>query len=259
MPELLKHYRRVHEQGFLPIIVEDGRDARIEVEACVAAGMKAVEFTLRHHDSRVLIPWIRRNYPDLTLLIGSNIPDDKILQNRRNYYPQLMTLEEVVDLDVHGLVSLLPWPTELIEKYSKTHLVFPCAATHTEAFMQIRAGAHMAKVIGPATDVIKKCHLGASFEYCPVFVTGGQTLEVIPQSIAAGAICVAAGFDDSIKHMGMDITVDAVASRMTEYLEKTHQARAEVYPEYTANISSEDKQWLKSLPHYHTFDSDIIG
>lgn len=254
MSDLLMHYRRVHEQGFMPIFVEDGRDARIEVESCVAAGMKAIEFTLRRSDSRELIPWIRKNYPDLTLLIGSNIPDEKILKNRRNTYPQLMTLEEVVDLDVHGLISLLPWPPELIEKYSKTHLVFPCAATHSEAFMQIRAGAHMAKVIGPGMDVIKLCHLGASFEYCPIFVTGGQTLEIIPQSLAAGAICVAAGFDATLKDMGTDIKVDEVSDRMREYLEITHKARTEIYPTYTANINANDKQWLKSLPHYHPFD-----
>lgn len=253
MANLLKHYRRVHEQGFMPILVEDGRDARVEVEACVAAGMKAVEFTLRRRDSRELIPWIRKNFPDLTLLIGSTIPDDRILRQRQQSYPQLMTLEEVADLDVHGFVSLLCWPDELIEKYSRTHLVFPCAATHTEAFMETRAGAHMIKLIGRSMEVVKMCRLGASFEYCPIFVTGGQTLQQIPDSIATGAICVAAGFDDSIKDMGSKITVEAVAERMRTYLQVTHKARTEVYPEYVAKMNSDNTEWLKSLPHYHPF------
>jgi hypothetical protein len=72
MGDLLKHYRRVHQQGFMPIFVEDGRDARIEVEACVAAGMKAIEFTLRRRDAKELIPWIRREHPDT--LMTSTLP-----------------------------------------------------------------------------------------------------------------------------------------------------------------------------------------
>ena len=254
MSELLKHYRRVHEQGFMPIFVEDGRNAKIEVEACVAAGMKAIEFTLRHHDSHKMIPWIRKNYPELTLLIGSTIADDKIVnQLRRGNSPQLLTIAELADLDVHGFVSLLCWPEEMIEKYCKTHLVFPCAATHTEAFMQIRAGAHMAKVIGRNLDVLKMCRLGASHNYCPVFVTGGQNRQQIPETIAAGAICVAAGFDDSIKDMGQEIQAGEVAKRMSDYLEVTRRARAATFPEYTAKINAPDREWLDSLPHYHPF------
>ena len=253
MSDLLKHYRRVHEQGFMPIIVEDGRDARIEVEACVVAGMKAVEFTLRWRDSREMIPWIRRNYPDLTLLIGSTIPDNAILADRRKKHPQLMTLEEIVDLDVHGLVSLLPYSPEIIEKYKDTHLVFPCAATHTEAFQLIKAGAHMAKVIGPTLDIVKLCSLGASFNYCPIFVTGGQRPENISDSIEAGAICVAAGFDDSICDMGKDITVEAVAARMKVYLEVMRKAREKVYPELQTAMKADDRVWLNALPHFHPF------
>ena len=253
MSDLLKHYRRVHEQGFMPIFVEDGRDARIEVEACAAAGMKAIEFTLRRSDSREMIPWIRKNYPDLTLLVGSTIPDDRILLQRRNYYPQLMTLEEIADLDVHGFVSLLPWPCEVIEKYCGTHLVFPCVSTHTEAFMQVRAGAHMIKLTGRSLDVVKMCRLSPSFEYCPVFVTGGQDLKQIPETISAGAVCVATGFDATLKDMGTDIKVKDVAERMREYLEVTHMAKEKAFPGCTGKTKAGNEEWLWSLPHYHPF------
>src|SRR5438046_1863577 len=40
-------YRAFHDQVFMPIFVEDGYDSKLLIEACVAAGMKGIEYTLR--------------------------------------------------------------------------------------------------------------------------------------------------------------------------------------------------------------------
>ena len=52
---LLDIYRAVHEQVFLPIFVQDHFDTKTLVEACVQAGCKCIEYTLRRADADEMI------------------------------------------------------------------------------------------------------------------------------------------------------------------------------------------------------------
>ena len=65
MNRLIEIYRAMHRQAFMPIFCRDDFDSRAEVEACVAAGCTVIEYTLRRPDAREMIPWVRKNYPDL--------------------------------------------------------------------------------------------------------------------------------------------------------------------------------------------------
>ena len=251
MNRLLQTYRAVHQQSLMPIFVADDFDSKTLVEGCVAAGLKCIEYTLRRSDAKTMIPWIRRHYPDLILLVGSTLDDDTIVAQRRERYPQLMTIDEIAQIGVDGFVSMVGWRRETIEKYAPTHLVAPTSGTLSEALQSVGAGAHFVKMAGDDLSLVRRCRGAAAFDFCPVFVTGGMTVERIPYAFDAGAVVVGAGFDLMMKDYGADASASDVAAALRPYLQAAHNARAEFWPEI--EDEAEDQQWLASLPHYHGF------
>jgi 2-keto-3-deoxy-6-phosphogluconate aldolase len=254
MDDVLTTYRTVHNQGFIPIFTEDGFDSKTLVEGCVQAGLGAIEYTLRCRDVRQMIPWIRKTFPKLRLLVGSTMDDERICEKMKRSSPQLMTVRELADAGVHGFVSMLRWSEENIRAFSKTHLVVPTAQTPNEAYEQICAGAHFAKLNGPDLAVLKRCRAIPAHGYCPAFVTGGQVPDRIPPTIEAGAVCVATGFDVTLKGLEPEkLTPDLVAQTVTHYVNVTRQARATFFPNLVQDSTADDRTWLNSLPHYYPF------
>jgi 2-keto-3-deoxy-6-phosphogluconate aldolase len=247
-------YRTMHTQGFVPIFVEDDRDTRILVEGCVEAGLKVIEYTLRRPDCRESIPWILKEFPDLYAVVGSTIDHDGMVRNLRRRYPQLMTLQEIADLGAHGFVSLVAWTEASIRKWSPTHIVCPQAQNMNEAFLHVAAGAHFSKMLGPELDTVKRARSAPTFDFCPVIATGGLTRDRIPETIAAGAVMVAGGFDILLKDLDSSrLTVEQVRDVLSQCLEVTQTARDQAYPELMKNRSADRETWLASLPHYHPF------
>ena len=80
------------------------------------------------------------------------------------------------------------WSEESIRRYRRNRLVIPSAFTVNEAFFQIKAGAHLANLLGPDLGLVARCRMPAAFGYCPIMVTGGMTPEPIPAAIEAGAV-----------------------------------------------------------------------
>lgn len=117
MNQLLENYRKVYEQGFMPIFVDDSFDTLMLVEACVSAGFAAIEYTLRRKDANTMIPLIKERYPDLAVLVGSTLDDDGMVERMRNRHPQLLTLDELDSIGVDGFVSQLSWSERSIRKY----------------------------------------------------------------------------------------------------------------------------------------------
>jgi len=253
MSRLLEAYRAVHEQGFLPIFVDDEYDSKMLVEACIAAGMKAIEYTLRRRDAHKMVPWIRENHPDLFLLVGSTLDDEKIVRKMKRRHPQLLTVAELDAMDVDGYISMLGWSPESIRKYSATRLIMPTAMTVNEALFQVAAGAHFAKLHGSDLGLVKRCRQSAAFDYCPILVTGGQTTEKIPETIDAGAILIATGFDLTIEGEPLDVAPEKVADAMKAHMDAVRVARARKWPELDAAIGGDPQTWLDALPHYHPF------
>lgn len=252
MSRLFEAYRAVHEQGFVPIFVRDGLDSRMLLDACVEAGVKAVEYTLRRADAREMIPLIRREYPDIFLLAGSTIDDENILRHCRKRHPQLMSVAELDQAGVDGFVSMLPWKEQSIREYSQSRLVIPTAATPGEAFLQVAAGAHFAKLIGPELDLARRCRAEPAFDYCPIFITGGMTLERIPEAVAAGAVLAGSGFD-LILAGETNPTRASAARRLREFIRAAADARAKKWPGMARAAGAGRQEWLDSLPHYHPF------
>jgi len=253
MSRLLEAYRAVHDQAFLPIFVDDEFDSKMLVEACLAAGMKAIEYTLRRRDAHKMIPWIREKYPDVYLLVGSTVDSERIVAKAKRFHPHLLTIAELDAMGVDGFVSMLGWSRESIERYSPRRLVMPTATTPNEAFFQVAAGAHFAKLSGKNLDMVRACRMDAAFGYCPMLVTGGMTPERIPEAMSAGAVLVATGFDLTLKGESKNILPGKVTQVMKLYLSVAAASRQKFWPELTPVAKADDKAWLAALPHHHPF------
>jgi 2-keto-3-deoxy-6-phosphogluconate aldolase len=253
MTRLFDAYRAVHEQGFMPIFVKDEFDSRVLLEGCLLAGLKAIEYTLRRPDAHKMIPQIRKEYPDLFLLAGSTVDCDHVVACQKRKFPQLMTVAELDALGVDGFVSMIGWSEASIRKYSPTKMVVPTASTISEAFFQVAAGAQFIKLGAGKIDLIRGCRQAAAFEFCPIFSTGGLTPERIPETVAAGAVVVASGFDLTLKGRSKDITAKEVAEVLRQYVDAARAAREKTWPQLARAAGLDRKAWLDSLPHWHPF------
>ena len=252
MPRLFEAYRAFHEQGFVPIFVEDDLDSRMLLDACAEAGLRGIEYTLRRRDAHQMIPWIREHLPELFLLVGSTVDDEAIVAQQRRHYPQLLTLRELDAMEVDGYVSMMTMRRESIARYSPTRILMPCAMTSNDAFEQISAGAHFAKVVGPGLDLVRLCRAAPTFDYCPVVITGGMNCLQIPEAVGAGAVLIGSGFDLILRDQ-TNLTQAKVVSRLREFVRVTAEARASKWPAMAQAIRGDRQAWLDSLPHYHPF------
>lgn len=253
MNKLFQVYRSVHEQTFIPIFIQDDFDSKKLVEACVEAGCTCIEYTLRRQDADTMIPWIREQYPQLHLLVGSTIDDEKIVKKMKVKHPQLLTVSELEDIGVDGFVSMIGWSFESIRKYSKSRIVIPTAMTVTESLQQVGAGAHFTKIMGPDLDFVRRCRAAAAFDYCPIMITGGMTIERIPEAVEAGGILIGSGFDLILKGMSHKLSCKEISLFLKKYIEASQKAKIMSHPELSETESMDAEQWLGALPHYHPF------
>ena len=255
MSRLFQAYRSFHEQGFIPIFVDDDLHTNLLLEACLEAGFSGIEYTLRRRDAHRMIPWIRKNYPELYLLVGSTIDDDRIIQQARQQgLQQLMTLDELADIGVDGFVSMHGFSEETIRKFRGTHLMVPAAFTPTEALRQFAFGAHFIKVLGPSLDTVRLIRGAPTFNYCPVMVTGGMTLDRIPEAVDAGAVLTGTGFDVILQKNNPKIAGKKdMAECLRQFREIMQAAVDSAYPELAKARKADTATWLAALPHQHHF------
>ncbi len=254
MSRLFETYRAIHEQSFIPLFVHDDHDSHMLLDACVEAGCRVIEYTQRRADAPTMIPWIRRQYPQLHVLVGSTLDDDNIVRQARQRYSQLRTLCELVDMGADGFVSMVGWNPKNIQKFATTHIVIPAAMTVNEAYQQFAAGAHFIKILGPDKNLVRLCRNPATFEFCPVFITGGMTRERIPEAVAAGAVVIGGGFDLMLHDMADSINVVNVGRVIRNYIDVTRTAKSMKWPALVESEGLEDRIWIEALPHNHPFD-----
>ena len=252
MARLIDAYRATHEQGFLPIFTDDEFDSGMLVEACIEAGCRVIEYTLRRPDAHTMIPKVLEAHPDLFILVGSTLDDETIVRKMRPRHPQLMTIPELAKLDVDGFVSMLGYRLDTIRRYAKSHILAVSAMTVTEALQQVGAGAHFIKMGGSDLGLVRRVRNDAAFDFCPVLVTGGMSAENIPAAVDAGAVLVGAGFDLILKGKSADISRQEVAAEIRKCLSAAQESRKVRWP-LLAGSDVEERNWLDSLPHYHPF------
>ncbi|MEX2306807.1 MAG: hypothetical protein WD738_04410 [Pirellulales bacterium] len=254
MERLHAVYRRIHEQGFLPIFTENEYDSKALVEACVVAGCSAIEYTLRSRDAHIMIPWARKQYPDLCLIVGSTLDSEPLVRHARSRHPQLLTIEELASIGVDGFVSMVGFRPETLKRYSSTHLMIAPVSTMYEAFSAIESGAHFVKVAGTQLELVKYLRYDATFGFCPIMVTGGMTMDRIPAAVEAGAVLIGSGFELILQGLPTDSSARQAADALAPYLDATRQARDNKWPALAKARDGDINSWSAALPHHHPFD-----
>lgn len=252
---LFDAYRATHEQGFVPIFAADDFDSKTLVEACVEAGCRAIEYTQRRWDADWMIPWIRKHFPGLYVLVGSTLDDDDFVRQARRRHPQLRTLAELAEMGADGFVSLAGWNAESIRRWAPTRLVVPCAMTLREAFVQVSAGAHFVKVIGPDPqrldlDFVRICRFPAAFECVPILYSSWVTPPKVAEVVSAGALLFGAGLEFVLRDEPRSVSMRTAARKIRRYLEAARKARERFWPR---TLGGSREEWLEGLPHVHPF------
>jgi len=257
MTPLAHQYCTVHRQGFIPIFVSDRFDAVMLVEAAVAAGAKAVEITCRRIHVVEEIRRVRRQFPDLTLLVGSVVDDGPMLHYLKRRRPEMPSLDELAELDVDGFVSFMPLSESTIERFSRTHLVIPGVETIPEAVTALETGAHFAKLHsidalgGPARVAVATS--APAHGLLPIFVTGGVTRERIETFLDAGAALLAAGWDVLLGAAYDAQQDDPAPQYLTDALRRNLDTVAAARRKLNIELLDDNTAYLRSITHYHPF------
>ncbi len=223
-------------QGFLPIMVRDNYDTKMLVESMVKAGCTVVDYTCRRNDDRAIIPWIKKEFPEMTVLLGSLVDGRRASAFLSKTAPNFVTVEEAVDLGVDGLVSMLRFTPETYDKYKDDFIMIPCVETSNEALEQTELGADFIKIngnnpLGPNFITYGK---GPTHGFIPFLVTGGLTDDRTIPYLKAGAAVVASGFDLVIpEKLRKDeaVSVDSVVRALKSKLKTVEEARAIYQPD----------------------------
>ncbi len=237
----------------MPIFTRDQYDSKMLVEACVLAGLSTIEYTLRRPDFREMIPWIRANFPDLNILVGSTLDSESIIKHARMNYPQLHTLDELKEIGVEGFVSASGYSQQTIDAYSSSHVLVPAAMTLNEAMQMMDWGAHFIKLFGPDLNFVKLVRLEPLFDFCPIMRTGGVTLESIPEMMEAGVMLAACGMNlvaDCAPNPG---SAESIAEIIKSFVELAQNSRSKKWPKLAQSGDYDDAAWLSILPHHHPF------
>lgn len=254
MNDLLSAYRAAFTQCFVPIFVKDGYDTQTLLEGCHMAGINVIEYTLRRPDASVVIPTLRKENPNLTVFVGSTMDSQKIVGKMLEKHPQLMTIPETLAHDVQGIISMLPMSDETIAAYCERFIVIPSAETAGECLRQMNAGAHFIKMLGTDLEKVKLYRAAPTFDFCPIFVTGGVTPERMDVVFGSGAVLTASGFDLILRGIDhKDLTPSLVCERLLQYVQAAKAARVKAFPILSHAETLSDSEWLKRLPFYHMF------
>ena len=250
MSDLIRKYRKLYEQTFVPIFVKDSFDTKTLLKGCRLAGVDVIEYTLRREDANLVVPTLKSDYPEFTVCVGSTIDCDAIVLQMKEKSPQLMTIDELAPY-VDCFVSMLPYSCETIKKYKDTHLIIPTAETSGEALRQMSAGATFIKVCGPDFTFSKSLHAAPTFNYCPTFITGGVNLERMEEAFSCGNVLCAAGFDLILK--GEDplaLTAEKVAEKVKKFIDTAKAARAKANPVLANTEKLSDEEFFKTITNY---------
>lgn len=184
-------------QGFVPIFVPDAHDPRRLVEAAVAAGCRAIEFSCRRPDAPEMIPWIKREFPNLAVLAATLVDGPRAEAHLKRTRPGFLTVDKAAGLGADGLVSFMRFRPETYAQHGRACVMIPGVANQNEALDQLELGADLIKTTvhtAAGADFVTKT--GAVTHHCiPFFISGGVNAANLESYLQAGVAVTAAGFD----------------------------------------------------------------
>lgn len=256
--DVKRKYVNLHQQGWIPIFVNDRLNALRLADICVQCGCTVVEVTCRRPGVVEEIRAIRRSFPDLIILAGSVVDHSVLLPYLRGKKPGFPTMEQLADAGADGFVSQLPMSPQTMMKYAETSLLIPGVETLSEAVTALNAGAHFAKFVSSPPSRIKLLSNDAVHRLIPIFYTGGAHPGVIPEYVRAGAALIGGGWDimlaDEYETMQAAFDAKTAADRLGTFMQAVRDARSGIapYKDHSASMTPDD--YLQSLIHYHPFD-----
>ena len=232
--------------GFLPILVDDTIDPFFLTMLCQEVSIPVIECSLRRKDSMKILPKLKQNFPQLIVLAGSTIDNDRIvsLLKRRRNFP---SLNELYHLNIDGIVSLLHFQKKTYTKYQEKWIFIPGAEVVSQAFQQLSWGAHLIKFVNTeGFEALKRIEAlqGPTHQILPIMVTGGMTPEKISPYIKSGVLVIAAGFDvmlaERYHEMQKHPNKKWIIERLLEYVNTVQQARGKVKQAHWTQIKNSD-------------------
>ncbi|MGH9844336.1 MAG: hypothetical protein ACREEM_36905 [Blastocatellia bacterium] len=224
-------------QGFIPIFVDDDLDSHLLVESAVEAGCTVLEYTCRRQDARTIIPWIKREFPHVAVAGASLVDGARASSFLSQTRPNFTTVDEMAELGVDGLVSFTRFRPETYSRYGRDLVMIPGVNSYNEALDELEKGADFIKLQGNTpwgADLVSSA-VTPTHGLFPTLVTGGCSIETIPDFIRAGAVLVGTGFNVILKdeiEAGKAITRAAVISALRHMLSTVRQARSSYQLEF---------------------------
>jgi 2-keto-3-deoxy-6-phosphogluconate aldolase len=258
MSDLIRKFRLVLEQGFVPICVGDRFDIQVLARASVEAGVKAIEITCRRPNARAEIGLVKRDFPQLVVLVGSVVDEGPMLKHLRRRQPQMPSIADLLDAGADGIVSALPLRPETVARVSRTHLVIPGVESMTEVVQAVEHGAHFAKLFTAdlmgGCDRVRRLTCAATHGLPPLFVTGGIIQRRIRDYLEAGAAMLGSGWDvilgDRYAALQDRPNQAEMAVALRGFLDAFHASRTKLMPTWAESAHMSDNAFVASLAHY---------
>ncbi|QDS99122.1 keto-hydroxyglutarate-aldolase/keto-deoxy-phosphogluconate aldolase [Adhaeretor mobilis] len=228
-------------------------------EAAAQAGAKVVELTCRRARIREELFQIRKELPELLVMVGSVVDEGPLMDSLKRRRPSMPSIDELIDLGAHGFVSAMPISSATLARVSQTHLFIPGVETPTEMVRVLESGAHFAKLYNtiPLGEHLRVELLTgpALHRLMPLMITAGISRDKIEAYVKAGAAILGSGWKfilgDSHDELEERPDIPKIAKEMRLTLDEMSAARAKHQP---MPLDGSLDEYLQAIPHYHPFE-----
>ncbi|MDZ4803161.1 MAG: hypothetical protein SGI92_33800, partial [Bryobacteraceae bacterium] len=212
----------------------------------------------RRPDARHVIPWIKREFPDMVVMVATLMDGPKLESYLGKSREGFLSVQEAVDLGADALVSFMRFRPKTYAKYARDCVMIAGVATQNEALDQLELGADLVKATVhtvSGSEFVSKTSV-ATHNCLPFFVSGGVNHTNLETYIQAGVVVAAAGFDVLLgktppADAALVPTAQEAISRMTTlarvYRKKHQPALAKAIEDGASNLLAHGR-WFNTGP-----------
>lgn len=244
---------KIVRQGFIPIFVKDDLDSKLLVESAALAGCRAIEYTCRRTDAATMIPWIKREFPEIAIMAATLVDGPNTQAFLKQHREGFMTVDEAVDLGADALVSFMRFRPETYQKYGNHCVFVPGVATQNEALDQMELGADLIKTTVNTTTGREFVTTSSAVTHhsIPFFISGGVRADNIESYIKAGVVVATAGFDVLLADTDPNDLVNSGRRSIEAMIATTQAARARHQPAFHAAVQTGTPPPFSAGPWFH--------